>query len=113
MYIDNVVVDSIFLCMGPNMELDEQERARICTAIQEKYAAVAQSPAGLFQYPTGGEGLLKQGYPAGWLARLPAPVQESFCGVGNPLSLGTPTPGQRVLDVGCGAGVDALLAPPF
>ena len=35
---------------------------------------------------------------------------ESFCGVGNPFSLGDPQPGQIVLDLGCGAGFDTLLA---
>ena len=37
-------------------------------------------------------------------------MTESFCGVGNPFSLGEPQPGQTVLDLGCGAGFDTLLA---
>ena len=37
-------------------------------------------------------------------------MTESFCGVGNPFSLGEPLPGQTVLDLGCGAGFDMLLA---
>ena len=41
---------------------------------------------------------------------MPASVTESFCGVGNPFSLGQPQPGQTVLDLGCGAGFDTLLA---
>jgi SAM-dependent methyltransferase len=41
---------------------------------------------------------------------LPASVTESFCGVGNPFSMGEPLPGQTVLDLGCGAGFDSLLA---
>ncbi len=40
---------------------------------------------------------------------LPA-VTESFCGVGNPFALGDPHAGQTVLDLGCGAGFDTLLA---
>ena len=41
---------------------------------------------------------------------LPASLMESFCGVGNPFSLGHPQPHQVVLDLGCGAGFDTLLA---
>ena len=37
-------------------------------------------------------------------------MTESFCGVGNPFLLGQPLPGQTVLDLGCGAGFDTLLA---
>ena len=35
---------------------------------------------------------------------------QSFCGVGNPFSLGPLNPGEAVLDIGCGAGVDSLVA---
>ena len=41
---------------------------------------------------------------------MPASLTESFCGVGNPFALGEPQPGQIVLDLGCGAGFDTLLA---
>lgn len=41
---------------------------------------------------------------------MPEPVAASYCGVGNPFSLGPLQPGDRVLDLGCGAGVDAILA---
>jgi ubiquinone/menaquinone biosynthesis C-methylase UbiE len=44
------------------------------------------------------------------VADLPEAVAGSFCGVGNPFSLGKIHPGSRVLDIGCGAGVDALVA---
>ena len=44
------------------------------------------------------------------VASLPSSVTESFCGVGNPFSLGDPQPAQTALDLGCGAGFDTLLA---
>jgi ubiquinone/menaquinone biosynthesis C-methylase UbiE len=50
------------------------------------------------------------GYDPAEVDALPASVTESFCGVGNPFSLGEPRPGQTVLDLGCGAGFDTLLA---
>ena len=50
------------------------------------------------------------GYDAGELAALPADCTASFVGVGNPLAIGPIHAGQTVLDIGCGAGMDLLLA---
>ena len=41
---------------------------------------------------------------------MPGEVVESFAGVANPFSLGRLEPGERVLDLGCGAGTDSLIA---
>ena len=49
-------------------------------------------------------------YDAAIVADLPETVAGSFCGVGNPFSLGEIPPGSHLLDIGCGAGVDALVA---
>ncbi len=89
-------------------------QADLCSDIEEqvreRFRNVAKSPRGHFAYPTGREGLLALGYAGEELSALPAPVQECFCGVGNPFSAGLPEAGGQVLDVGCGAGVDALVA---
>ena len=90
--------------------LTDADRARITQSILAKYEAVARTPLGNFRYPTGLEGLAGQGYDPALTGRLPLSVRQSFCGVGNPWSLGLPAPGETVLDVGCGAGVDTLLA---
>jgi len=50
------------------------------------------------------------GYDPGEVETLPASVTECFSGVGNPFMMGEPLPGLTVLDVGCGAGFDSLLA---
>jgi ubiquinone/menaquinone biosynthesis C-methylase UbiE len=50
------------------------------------------------------------GYDPQEIDALPAPVTDSFCGVGNPLGLGEVRPGQTVLDLGSGPGLDSLLA---
>lgn len=81
--------------------------------ILERFRKAATSPAGLFRYPTGREGLRGLGYPAAFVDALPDRVAECFCGVGNPFGPLAPSPGLRVLDVGCGAGVDALAAAYF
>jgi len=92
-------------------ELTEGDRRSIREGIRGKYAQVAAAGAGCcFKYPTGQEAMRLQGYPADILATIPEEVLASFCGVGNPFSLGPIHPGEAVLDLGCGAGVDSLVA---
>lgn len=50
------------------------------------------------------------GYTDELLAGIPETSIESFAGTGNPFSLGELRPGYRVVDVGCGAGIDSLIA---
>ena len=92
-------------------EMTEAEIRQIRTGIQEKYAKVAAGGAGCcFKYPTGKEGMARQGYPMDIIEGLPEEVLADFCGVGNPFGLGFLYPGDAVLDIGCGAGVDSLVA---
>ena len=92
------------------LRLSAQDKERIHTGIRDKYSKVAVSPEGQFKYPTGRTGLAQLRYDAAIVADLPEAVAGSFCGVGNPFSLGDIPSGSRVLDIGCGAGVDALVA---
>lgn len=79
-------------------------------AIQEEYSTVAAEPERGFHFHTGRRlaGLL--GYEEEWLAGVPEPTIASFAGTGNPFSLGKLQSGERVVDVGCGAGIDSLIA---
>jgi len=96
---------------GGMMEhLQEGLRSDIKDQLLERFRKAARSPRGLFSYPTGREGLLALGYPEEALRLLPESVQDCYCGVGNPFAAGLPGLGEQVLDVGCGAGVDALVA---
>jgi SAM-dependent methyltransferase len=79
-------------------------------AILDRFKQAAQSPEGLFQYPTGEAGLRGLHYPSELTEALPEDVRRCFCGVGNPFLPGLPQPGDDVLDIGCGAGVDAIIA---
>ena len=92
------------------IEFNRDERKRIREGISEKYKNVATSPEGRFSYPTGRAGLEGQNYDPEILNALPEDVLASYCGVGNPFSLGPVNKGEAVLDIGCGTGVDTLVA---
>ncbi|MDA8155516.1 MAG: methyltransferase domain-containing protein [Actinomycetota bacterium] len=66
--------------------------------------------SGNFSYKTGRAGAELLGYDKGLLGRMPDELIDSFCGVGNPFSLGPVNPGDQVLDIGCGAGFDLVAA---
>ncbi len=89
---------------------NSDERKRIREGISAKYNKVAITPEGNFNYPTGWAGLEGQKYNPDVLRELPKDVLASYCGVGNPFSLGPVNKGEAVLDIGCGAGVDTLVA---
>jgi 2-polyprenyl-3-methyl-5-hydroxy-6-metoxy-1,4-benzoquinol methylase len=79
-------------------------------AVRKKYADVSISAEGKFNYPTGKDGALSQGYDPAVIGSMPSELIESFCGVGNPFTLGPINPGETVLDIGCGAGFDLIVA---
>jgi SAM-dependent methyltransferase len=78
--------------------------------IQDKYTEVAKTPEKGFHFHTGRPLALKLGYPADLIDQLPASAVESFAGTGNPFSMGPLLPGETVLDIGCGAGFDSVIA---
>ena len=77
--------------------------------IKKTYASVSQEPEKDFVFPTGRAWAVDLGYPEE-LSQVPDPVAESFAGVANPFSLGRLGAGERVLDLGSGAGMDSLVA---
>ncbi len=83
---------------------------QIRESVRSKYAMAAKNPDGLFIYPVGSESALNLGYDPLWLKTTPAGPVHRFVGVGNPFKIRTPDPGDRVLDVGCGCGMDTFIA---
>jgi SAM-dependent methyltransferase len=77
--------------------------------IKKTYAAVSEEPDRDFIFPTGRPWAEDLGYPPE-LAEVPDGAVESFAGVANPWELGRLAPGERVLDLGSGAGTDSLIA---
>lgn len=75
------------------------------------YSRVAAAPEGAFHFHRGPDyAAARLGYDSAELAALPADVTASFAGVGNPHAIEPLSRGAIVLDIGCGAGTDLLLA---
>jgi SAM-dependent methyltransferase len=87
-------------------ETPDQIKARI----EERFVKVALDPAGERKFPIGPESAKRLGYDATEIDTLPPRAAESFAGVGNPLVIGELQAGEVVLDLGCGAGMDSILA---
>jgi SAM-dependent methyltransferase len=78
--------------------------------VRRLYAEISRSGEGKFSYPTGRAGAEALGYDPADLEALPPEVVTGFCGVGNPFALGPIEEGESLLDIGCGAGLDLLIA---
>jgi arsenite methyltransferase len=87
------------------------DAVRLRNEIQSIYARVASAPGGEFHFHRGrayAEQFLR--YDPLALARIPPSAVDSFAGVGNPLRIEPLAAGATVVDIGCGAGTDLLLA---
>ena len=92
--------------MAVDVEIDVE---LLKSEIKKTYASVSDEPEREFIFPTGRAWAEDLGYPPE-LARVPDTAVESFAGVANPWQLGRLAPGERVLDLGSGAGTDSLVA---
>ncbi|MBI3942363.1 MAG: methyltransferase domain-containing protein [Chloroflexi bacterium] len=90
---------------SPDLNLED-----LRTAISKEYEMVALHPHKGFHFQTGRPLAQMLGYADAWLAGIPEASMESFAGTGNPFRLGELQPGEHVVDVGCGAGMDSLIA---
>jgi arsenite methyltransferase len=87
--------------------LDTQELER---RVKHMYQEVALEPDSEFHFETGRALAERLGYPSDDLDRIPAAAIESFAGVGHFLELASIAPGETVLDLGSGSGMDSFLA---
>jgi arsenite methyltransferase len=78
--------------------------------IRKTYTDVSSDQQREFIFPTGRAWAQELGYPEPELSRVPNASVESFAGVANHWTLGRIEPGEVVLDLGCGAGTDLLIA---
>lgn len=87
-----------------------ERAAELRTAVKEMYSAVSHQASGHFPYPVGQESLACLGYAPEWLSLVPTEIMDRFVGAGNPFSIRPVRNGERVLDVGCGCGLDTFVA---
>jgi SAM-dependent methyltransferase len=92
----------------PQETVVDAERLR--AEVQAKYRAVAIEPGATYHFHTGRALAARLGYDASLVGALPDVAVESFAGVANPLALRALAPGERVVDVGSGAGFDSFVA---
>ncbi len=89
------------------IDVDTEE---VRDAIRAEYREVAAAPDKGFHFHTGRTLAGIVGYRDEWLEGIPEGAIESFAGTGNPFAMGELQPGDRVIDVGSGAGIDSLIA---
>jgi ubiquinone/menaquinone biosynthesis C-methylase UbiE len=78
--------------------------------VRREYAEVATHPNKGFHFHTGRKLAKLLGYEDAWLDGIPEHAIESLAGTGNPFRMGEMKRGWRVVDIGCGAGMDSLIA---
>jgi arsenite methyltransferase len=90
--------------------MDSAQVQDLREGVRQAYSAAAERPAGPHPFPVGQEFAASLGYPPTLLADVPAVAVEAFSGVSNVAVFAAIPAGATVLDLGCGAGLDALLA---
>lgn len=96
--------------MSPASLLATLTPEEIREAVGDRYGLVATDPGGSFNFPVGRDFALAVGYPPETLAALPEAASRSFAGVTHYHERTALRPGETILDLGCGAGLDAILA---
>jgi SAM-dependent methyltransferase len=91
-------------------ESDSARSAHLRDAVLEAYTAAAVAPNDRHPFPIGRDFAHSLGYPAADLATLPTIAVDAFTGVSNVSIFADLRPGMRILDLGCGAGLDSLIA---
>jgi len=85
--------------------------AKLREEVGETYSRLVADPGGDFHFHHGIDYACERlGYDRNELEALPTECTERFAGLGNPNRVGPIEPGETVLDIGCGAGTDLLLA---
>ena len=95
---------------GVSRAIEGLDVEQLRDAVRTEYTQVAADPGQGFHFHTGRRLTRILGYDDAWLDGVPEDSIASFAGTGNPFSLGALHSGECVVDVGCGAGIDSLIA---
>ncbi len=87
-----------------------QATHRLRTAVRNAYSAAAERPSEKHAFPVGRGFAESIGYPPDLLGELPSVAYDAFAGVSCVSVFADIPPGAEVLDLGCGAGLDSLIA---
>lgn len=90
--------------------MQEAPSIQLRDKVRQAYSAAATSPTGKHPFPVGRGFAESVGYPAALLDSLPSTATEAFAGVSNVSVFAEIPEGATVLDLGCGAGLDSLIA---
>ena len=92
------------------LALSEEIQTRLRDAVRSAYSAAAERPEAKHPFPVGRAFAATLGYPPELLASVPPSCVDTFAGVSNVAVFADIPQSARVLDVGCGAGLDSLIA---
>ncbi|MBN9663441.1 MAG: methyltransferase domain-containing protein [Acidobacteria bacterium] len=84
--------------------------ATLRASVHGAYSAAALDPAAKHPFPVGRDFAESVGYPTELLSRLPNSAAAAFAGVSNVAVTAPVEEGMTILDIGCGAGLDSLIA---
>lgn len=96
--------------MSPQATVPKLSLEALRSEIKKEYAGVAQSPHEGYHFHTGRRAAAIHGYDDALLEGIPEISIESFAGTGCPFRAGPLNPGETVVDIGSGAGLDSLIA---
>lgn len=89
------------------------DAAALREQVKIKYREVATSPENEFHFHTGRPLARRLGYDEAVTSKIPDHAVESFAGVANPFSLRSIQPGEKIVDLGSGAGFDCFVAASY
>lgn len=92
------------------MTIANVDRAALEAKVKDMYTHVAETPHGEFHFEMGRAMAERLGYAAADLDRIPSEAIDSFAGVGHFFHLAALKPGERVVDLGSGSGMDSFIA---
>jgi SAM-dependent methyltransferase len=96
--------------MSESTPVPDVDLGQLREAIRSEYREVSRDPHRGFHFHTGRNLAKIVEYRDEWLDGVPESVIDTFAGTGNPFSIGLLNRGERVVDLGCGAGIDTFIA---